>query len=71
MRKYIHRHLYKLYYLGGTMMVAGALWPWLVLLRIFKSTFIANFMAYILIVVGGGLVIVGIIFDNVVDRDLH
>jgi hypothetical protein len=71
MKKYIHRHLHKLYYLGAVMMIAGTLWPWLVLLRIFKSTFIANFMAYILLVCGGVLVIVGIIFDNVIDRDLH
>ncbi|MGD8456535.1 MAG: hypothetical protein PVF83_09135 [Anaerolineales bacterium] len=71
MRNSIHRHLYKLYYLGAGMMIAGVLWPWLVLLKYFKSTFIANFMAYILIVCGGALVLVGIIYDNFVDRDLH
>jgi hypothetical protein len=68
MRNRIHRHLHKLYYLGAAMMIAGVLWPWLILLRIFKSTFVANFMAYALIVSGGALVIVGVVFDNFIDR---
>ena len=69
MRKFIHGHLYMLYYLGATSMVAGVLWPLLIVLRIFRSTFAANFMAYVLMVGGGALVIVGIVFDNFIDRN--
>jgi hypothetical protein len=71
MRKFIHRHIHTLYYLGAAMMIGGILWPLLIILRIFKSTFAANFMAYVLMVGGGALVIVGIVFDNFIDRNWH
>lgn len=51
------------------MMIAGALWPVLIIINIFKSTFAANFMIYLLMVGGGILVIIGMVFDNFVDRN--
>lgn len=62
------RHIHKLRFIGAGMMVLGVILPWLMVLHIFKSTFFLNFLATGLMSMGVMFVIIGLVFNNLVDR---
>ncbi len=63
-RKYIHL----LRYVGTGMMIGGVVLPWLMVLHILRSTFFWSFLSSVLLVVGMMAVLIGIVFNNLVDR---
>jgi len=62
------KHIHKLRYVGTGMMLIGVIIPWLLILHILKSTFFINFLATGLIFLGAMFVIIGLVFDNLIDR---
>lgn len=68
MRNTIHRYYYLFIRIGAVMMVLGWLWPFFIVIKVLKSTFFSLFTSYALMVLGGLLVIVGVIYDNFIDR---
>lgn len=62
------KHIYKLRYIGTGMLLLGVIFPWLMILHILKSTFFLNFLATGLTSLGVMFVIIGMVFDNLIDR---
>ncbi len=58
----------KLRWIGGGLCVFGAVAPWFLVLKIIPTTFFIGFLIYFSMVLGIGLSIVGLIYDNVVDQ---
>jgi hypothetical protein len=50
------------------MLLGGVVLPWLMVLHILESTFFWNFLATGLTSLGIMLVIIGVVFDNLIDR---
>jgi len=63
-RKYVHL----MRYIGTGMLIFGVLIPWLIILDFFPSTFFWNFLSSGLTVVGMMSVVIGMIFNNLIDR---
>jgi hypothetical protein len=61
-------HLHKLRQMGVALMVSGLAIPMLIILKILESTFFANILAFVLVLLGPILYLVGMVFDNYVDR---
>ena len=57
----------KLRWIGGGLCLFGALAPWFLVLKIIPTTYFICFLIYISMVLGMGLSIVGLIYDNFVD----
>ena len=68
MRKQIQRYYYLFIRIGAVMMVLGWLWPFFIVIKVLKSTFFSLFTSYTLMVTGGALVVVGVIYDHFIDR---
>ena len=64
----IRPHLHKLRHVGVALMVSGLAIPMLIILKILESTFFANFLSFTLMLLGPILYLVGMVFDNYVDR---
>lgn len=62
------KHIYKLRYVGTVMLIAGVVLPFLMTIHVFKSTFFLNFLTTILTTLGMTFVVVGLVFDNLIDR---
>ena len=62
------KHIHNLLYIGTAMMVGGVLLPWLMVLHILHSTFLWNFLAAGLTVLGMMAVVIGVVFNNLIDR---
>ena len=62
------KHIHKLRYLGTAMLLTGVLLPWLMVVRVLRSTFFLNFLAYGLIAAGIMAYIIGFVFNSYVDR---
>ena len=62
------KHIHALRYIGTVMLIAGVVIPWLMVLHILESTFFWNFLSSGLTVVGMMAVLVGVIFNNLIDR---
>ncbi len=66
--KKITKHIHKLRYIGTGMILVGVIIPWLVVIKILESTFWINFLSMGLWTVGTISVIIGVVFDNMIDR---
>jgi hypothetical protein len=64
----IRPHLHKLCQVGVALMVSGLAVPMLIILKLLESTFFANILAFVLMLLGPILYLVGMVFDNYVDR---
>jgi hypothetical protein len=64
----IRPYLNKLRQVGVVLMVSGLAIPMLILLKILGSSFFVNFLAFFLMLLGPILYLVGMVFDNYVDR---
>ncbi len=64
----IRRHLRRLKPVGILVMVCGVVIPFLTVLKILTSTYFLNFFAFILMVLGPIMYLVGLTFDSYVDR---
>jgi predicted membrane channel-forming protein YqfA (hemolysin III family) len=65
---WLHRHAHKLRRLGVILLLAGISLPWLILIKLLKSSFFLNILAYSLILLGPILYLIGMVFDNLIDR---
>lgn len=63
-RKYIHL----MRFIGTGMLIFGVLIPWLIILDFISSTMFWNFLSMGLTVVGMMSVVIGMIFNNLIDR---
>ena len=63
-RKYIHL----LRYIGTGMLLGGMVLPWLMVVKILESTYFWNFLATGLTSLGIMSVIIGMVFNNLIDR---
>jgi len=57
----------RLRWIGGGLCLFGAAAPWFLVLKIIPTTFYICFLIYISMILGMGLSIVGLIYDNLVD----
>jgi len=64
----LRRHLRKLRPVGIFVTVVSVAIPFLTVLKILKSTYFLNIFAYILIVIGPIMYLVGLAYDSYVDR---
>ena len=64
----IRRYLHRLRLAGVVFMVSGILIPLLIIVKILKSTYFVNFLAFALLLLGPVLYLVGMVYDNYVDR---
>jgi len=62
------KHIHKLRYIGAGMLVGGMVLPWLIVVDVLPSTFIWNFLAAGLTVLGVMLFIIGFVFNSWIDR---
>lgn len=62
------KHIHKLRYIGTVMMFVGILLIWMMVLHIVKSIFIWNFLSWAFLLIGMISVIIGVAWDNLVDR---
>jgi hypothetical protein len=65
---WLKRHMYKLRPIGTGLLLFGAVGPFLMVIKVFPSSFGFNTIAYASMFLGGVLFMVGLIFDNLVDR---
>ena len=65
---WLHRHAHRLRQAGVVMVIAGISLPWLILLKLVKSSFLTNILAFALILLGPIAFLVGMVFDNLIDR---
>jgi hypothetical protein len=54
----------KLRWIGGALCAFAAITPWLMVLRLVRTTYWLSFLTYGALVLGMGLSLVGIIYDN-------
>ena len=64
----IRPHLHKLRQVGVALMLSGLAIPMLIMIKILGSSFLANFLAFFLMLLGPILYLIGMVFDNYVDR---
>ena len=57
----------KLRWIGGGLALFSAIAPWLLVLEIIESTYFICFLIYFCMVLGMGLSVVGLLYDNFVD----
>jgi hypothetical protein len=57
----------KIFWIGIGLSVFSAVFPWLLILRVVKTTFAIGFLVYIAMVLGMGLSFIGLIYYNSVD----
>ena len=62
------RYLHLLRPVGLILGIAGTIVPFLILIKILKSTFFINFLAYTFLVLFPIFYLIGMAFDNLVDR---
>ena len=62
------KHIHKLRYVGAGMLLAGAILPWLMVVRVLDSTMFWNVLAAILTTTGIMAFIIGFVFNTFVDR---
>ncbi len=64
----IRRHLHKLRRVGVILLLTGIAIPWLIMTKVLESTFLANFAAYGLMLLGPILYLIGMVYDTWGDR---
>jgi hypothetical protein len=64
----IRRHLHKLRPVGVVCLLAGVAIPGLIVIKLLESTFLINFLAYTLMVLGPIFYLVGLANDSYADR---
>jgi predicted membrane channel-forming protein YqfA (hemolysin III family) len=64
----IRRRLHLLRYVGLACFAVSIAIPMLILMRVIQSTFLASFLTWTLITLGPALFLVGMIFNNIIDR---
>ncbi len=62
------KHIHKLRYIGTAAMLIGVAIPWLIVIKIWKSTFLLNFLSVGLMTLGMISIVIGVVFDNLIDR---
>ena len=62
------KHIHLLRYIGTAMLLGGVVLPWLMVLHILESTYFWNFLATGLTTLGIMAVLIGVVFNNLVDR---
>jgi hypothetical protein len=62
------KHIHLLRYIGTGMLLGGVILPWLMVLHMLESTYFWNFLSAILTVVGMMAVVIGVVFNNMIDR---
>ncbi|MBI3158816.1 MAG: hypothetical protein HYZ26_04375 [Chloroflexi bacterium] len=63
-RRVIHPHLYKLKYIGASMVIFAAAGPMLILMRMFTNTLTLNVVIFMCMVLGPIIYIIGYVYDN-------
>jgi len=66
--KKLRRHLHKLRRVGVVLMLTGIAIPFLIMIKLLESTFLANFLAYGMMLLGPILYLIGLVFDTYADR---
>lgn len=64
----VRRFLHRLRPVGVLFLVGGILIPLLILIKVLPSTYFINFLAFGLMLSGPILYLVGMVFDNYIDR---
>ncbi len=64
----LRRYLHYLRPVGMVFLVCGLILPFLILLDLIKSTYFINFLAFVLMLLGPILYLIGRSFDSYVDR---
>ena len=65
---WLKKHFHKLRSIGTGLLIFGALGPFLIVIKVIPSTFGFNAITYVSMFLGGVLFLVGLIFDNLIDR---
>ena len=65
---WLARHLHKLRWLGGLMIVSTPVIGWLTVLKIIQITFFWYLLAVFNMAAGMTLFTIGLVFDNLIDR---
>lgn len=60
--------MHKLRALGTSLLMLGAVGPFLMVIKIIPSTFAFNVVTYVCMFLGGVFYLIGLIFDNLIDR---
>jgi predicted membrane channel-forming protein YqfA (hemolysin III family) len=61
-------YLHRLRLVGTVLMACGLAMPMLILIHLLKSTYLLDILAFVLILLGPILYLIGMVFDNYVDR---
>jgi hypothetical protein len=64
----LKKHMHKLRSIGTSLLLLGAGGPFLMVIKVIPSTFAFNAFTYACMFLGGVLYLVGLIYDNLVDR---
>ena len=64
----LRRYMHLLRPVGVVLMVTGIVIPMLILVKVLGSTYFVNFLSFGLMLLGPALYLVGMVFDNFVDR---
>ena len=60
--------MHKLRSMGTSLLLFGAIGPFLMVIKIIPSTMAFNFLTYGSMFIGGVIYFIGLIYDNLVDR---
>jgi hypothetical protein len=65
---WLKKHMYKLRPIGTGLLLFGAVGPFLMVIKAIPSSFVFNAITYVSMFLGGVAFLVGLIFDNLIDR---
>jgi hypothetical protein len=64
----LKKHMHKLRPIGTGLLLFGAVGPFFMVIKLVPSSFAFNVITYVSMFLGGVSFLVGLIFDNLVDR---
>jgi predicted membrane channel-forming protein YqfA (hemolysin III family) len=68
LKKWARRNIYRLQHLGTVMMIIGPIIPFLNVIKVIPASYGLGLVSWLLMLLGGTAYIVGMVWDNLVDR---
>jgi predicted membrane channel-forming protein YqfA (hemolysin III family) len=68
LRKWTRRNIYRLQHLGALMMIIGPVIPFLNVIKVIPASYGLGLVSWLLMFLGGTAYIIGMVWDNLVDR---
>jgi hypothetical protein len=68
LKKWTGRNVYRLQGVGTVMMITGPIIPFLNVIKIIPASYSLGLLSWLLIFLGGSFYIIGMVWDNLVDR---